>query len=128
MEYSTEVLAVSTENGTVFANQFDDALLFDGNAVRRVVKISSDNNRYEIVDIEQSDKLLRQYMTNGEPVTQYLCERWLKKPKMWSQNCRSLITGNQHTNRLQFNDAGELIFIEQAYRPDGASLTLNKLL
>ena len=128
MEYSAEVLAVSTENGTVFANQFDDALLFDGNAVRRVVKISSDDNRYEIVDIEQGDKLLRQFMIEGDVVAQYVCEPWVKLPETWTQHCSSLGTDSQHINRLQFNADGELTFIQQVYRPDGASLTLKKLL
>lgn len=125
--YSQSVLAVTTENGLVFANNLDDAMLFDGTVIRRVVKIDSDKSRYEVVDIDQGETILRQMMENGDLRANHLCNRWQKQPREWRQSCRDTKTGGEtYTNTLGFNAQGELKEIQQVINASGKRVHLNK--
>ena len=125
--YSQSVLAVATENGLVFANNLDDAMLFDGTVIRRVVKIGADKNRYEIVDIDQAESLLRQMFENSEPRANHLCGQWQKQTREWRQSCRDSKAGSEtYTNILGFNAQGELNNIEQVINASGTRVQLKK--
>ena len=125
--YSQSVLAVTTDNGLVFANNVDDALLFDGTVIRRVVKIGSDNNRYEVVDIDQGESTLRQMFENGNSRANHLCGAWQKQAREWHQTCRDSKPGSEtYTNILGFNAQGELNNIEQVINASGMRVQLKK--
>ncbi len=126
-EYNQPVLAVATDNGLVFANNLDDAMLFDGAVIRRVVKIGIDKNRYEVVDIDQGETILRQMIQNGDQRASHLCSSWQKQRREWRQSCRDSKAGSEtYTNILGFNAQGELNNIQQVISASGKRVSLQK--
>lgn len=125
--YSQSVLAVTAENGLVFANTADDAMLFDGEALRRVVKLGNNKNRYEIVDINQGERLLRQYLVNGARQADHVCSAWVKNAVEWLQTCHEPVASqNSYVNRLGFNAEGKLNYIDQVISADNIRVTISQ--
>lgn len=126
-DYQQEVIAVSTDNGVVFANTADDAMLFDGEALRRVVKLGNNKNRYEIVDINQGERLLRQYLVNGARQADHVCSAWVKNAVEWLQTCHEPVASqNSYVNRLGFNAEGKLNYIDQVISADNIRVTISQ--
>lgn len=127
--YTADMIAVSVPSGVVFASKKDDALLFDGVVVRRVVKIGNDKDSYEIVDTPQGNQVLRQMLVNGQHIADHLCDSWEKQLMYWRQECRNKIVGTEkYTNILRFDAQGQLNEIDQVVTAARQRVKLKKYL
>lgn len=126
--FKTEVFAVDVPSGLVFANKQNDAVFYDGEKIARVVKIASDKNRYEIVDIAESEATMRQFWRNGGLVVTHQCNAWQAEGNIKRQRCQSLgDDGQEYDNTQKTNTQGQLIAIEQVVNAAGLRVVLNKV-
>lgn len=123
--YKTTMLAINVPNGTVFANEQDDALFFDGVAIRRIVKLGARTDRYEILDRIEGDKTYREYSINGRVFAEHPCEKpVLIDADRSEQSCQAQ---QAYLNVISFNKAGNIVGISQVVDYTGQVLELRKL-
>jgi hypothetical protein len=123
--YKTSMLAIEVQNGTVFANEQNDALFFDGLIIRRIVKLGQRTDKYEISDRTENGKVIREFSVNGRVMAEHLCEpAVLIGVERSEQECQA----NQvYVNTIHYNHAGNIIGISQVVDYTGQVLELSKL-
>jgi len=111
--YQTHVYAIDVPSGIVFANESDDALLYDGNDIKRVVKIGSSIGLTEISSHKTSSGMIEKVFTSLNTVLGvHRCEHWKQNaPLSFEQICHSDL-GKEYKNSKRYSENGELLQLE----------------
>ena len=111
--YQKHVYAIEVPKGLVFANEFDDALLFDGKEIIRVVKIGQ-----ELGFVEVSHQILavggveKVFTTGNKSVMTHQCTGWiLTTPLNYEQQCHTPL-GQRYVNKKRYSKSGELVMLQ----------------
>jgi hypothetical protein len=131
--YATEVYAINTQVGNLFANAADDVVYFDGDMIRRIAKLGQYQRfiRFEDVASDEADttstiaanEIVRQVLVDNQLYETLVCEPFIKHTtNRMTQTCQGL---KRYTTVLTFA-SDELVSIEQDIPFYNQTLTLTK--
>ena len=131
--YETEVYAINTQIGNLFANAANDVVYFDGDMIRRIAKLGQYQRfiRFEDVASDEADttsiiaanEIVRQVLVDNQLYETLVCEPFIKHTtNRMTQTCQGL---KRYTTVLTFA-SDELVSIEQDIPFYNQTLTLTK--
>ncbi|MEY3017669.1 MAG: hypothetical protein RL336_804 [Pseudomonadota bacterium] len=122
---SQDVIPITAEQGSVYANKQGASLVYDGFIVRTIETFSQQIRHIDIRDEQVGDTITREVWVDYRPVATWTCDIWRVETLLSStQQCESL--GVTRINRRQLNPQGELIDLQQYLGIDDLELQLKK--
>ena len=123
-DYESIVYAVSTQEGTLFSNNFGDQVLFDGWTFRKVRGMGRRQINVSISD----KKNIRIFKRGDTAISNHRCDQWKQQKNQgmirYTQYCGDK---QGYSNSILVNDDGDILLIRQIVDERYTALTLTKL-
>lgn len=123
-DYESIVHAVSTQEGTLFSNNFGDQVLFDGWTFRKVRGMGHRQINMSILD----KKTTRIFKRENKTISNHRCGQWRQQKNLgavrYSQYCSD---EQSYENSIVVEEGGNISVIRQIVDEKYTVLTLTKL-
>ena len=123
-DYESIVFAVSTQEGTLFSNNFGDQVLFDGWTLRKVQGLGRRQINISILD----NKNIRTFKRRNRTISSHRCDQWEQQKNggvvRYTQYCSDR---QGYKNSILVNENGDVSVIRQIVDERYTALTLSKL-
>ena len=124
-DYQTEVYAVSTDEGTMFASYDNDSLLFDGYAIKRIDGLANENAPLFFENTSRVDASGKGFVDAVGRTTSLQCLAKTATGAVARQLCVSK-DGTEWVFELAFDANGTLSTIKQTVNNSGSVVILKK--
>ena len=122
--YESIVYAVSTQEGTLFSNNFGDQVLFDGWTFRKIRGMG----RLQINMSISDEKTIRIFKRGNRTVLNHRCGQWEQQKNSGSVRYIQYCGGKQrYENTILVEEGGNISMIRQIVDERYTALTLTKL-
>ena len=123
-DYESIMYAVSTQEGTLFSNNFGDQVLFDGWTFRKVRGMGRRQINISILD----EKTIRIFKRGNKTTSNHRCDQWRQQKSLrefrYTQYCSDK---KSYENSILVEESGNISMIKQIVDERYTVLTLTKL-
>ena len=123
-DYESIVYAVSTQEGTLFSNNFGDQVLFDGWTFRKIRGMGRRQINVSISD----KKTIRIFKRGNRTTSNHRCDQWRQQKKFGAVKYTQYCSDKQsYENSILVEESGNISMIRQIVDERYTALTLTKL-
>ena len=123
-DYESIVYAVSTQEGTLFSNNFGDQVFFDGWTFRKVRGMGRRQINISILD----KKTTRIFKRGNKTMSNHRCDQWRQQKNLGEIRYTQYCSDKQsYENSILVEESGNISMIRQIVDERYTALTLTKL-